>query len=161
MSMDEAPHPTTNQGPVQGQVVTNYGTVNIQMNTARPGTTTPTLDDRLEETLLLYLSKSFNEDKVAKLDQAGETDSDRSTLLRQVFIDLDVKPREGPSPHLLKYNQLKILDEIEEVSEIPVSDQGKILSAMHCFLQEPWSKFVLIGGPGQGKSTLGQYLAQV
>src|SRR5579884_1176749 len=46
MPMDEATHHTTNQGPVQGQVSVNYGTVNIQMNTG-PGTTTPTPSIRI------------------------------------------------------------------------------------------------------------------
>ncbi|HLG75816.1 MAG TPA: hypothetical protein VKX46_05340, partial [Ktedonobacteraceae bacterium] len=44
--MDEATHHTTNQGPVQGQVPVNYGTVNIQMNTG-PGTATPTPSTRI------------------------------------------------------------------------------------------------------------------
>src|SRR5579883_1483570 len=46
MPMDEATHHTTNQGPVQGQVPVNYGTVNIQMNTG-PGTATPTPSTRI------------------------------------------------------------------------------------------------------------------
>ena len=119
------------------------------------------LKEGLEEVLLLYLGKSFNDDRIAKLDQAGETDPDRSTLLRQVFVDLELKPRSGPSPTGIKKVQLTIQEEeVEQFIEVTPSE-GRVLSAMNCFLKEPWPMIVIIGGPGQGKSTLGQYLAQV
>jgi len=40
------------------------------------------LAPRLEEIVGLYLSASFERDQFAELDQAGETDPDRITLLR-------------------------------------------------------------------------------
>ena len=43
------------------------------------------LNPQLEEILRLYLAKSFDDDEFAELDQAGETDPDRRTLLKQVF----------------------------------------------------------------------------
>ncbi|MGA2308041.1 MAG: hypothetical protein ABSG57_00660 [Candidatus Bathyarchaeia archaeon] len=47
--------------------------------------------------------------------------------------------------------------------ELPriVSEPMRALSAMEIILSEKKKKIVLLGGPGQGKSTLGQYLAQI
>jgi hypothetical protein len=123
---------------------------------------TDVLDEYLAETVEFYLLKSLKDDQFARLDQAGETDADRSTYLRQVFTDLDVKPRSGPQPHLTRKSQLTLFDEAERISKVlHLSDEDQSLSAMECFLQELWPRIVLIGGPGHGKSTLSQYLAQV
>lgn len=120
------------------------------------------LDERLEQIVQFYLSTSFERDQYARLDQAGETDPDRTTLLRQVFVDLEVRPRNGPQPRRLRRRQLALFEERERVAEdIHTSGEEKGLSAMDCFLQEMWPMIVLIGGPGHGKSTLGQYLAQI
>lgn len=123
----------------------------------------PILSRRLKETLDLYLTQSFEDDRVAKLDQAGETDPERSTLLHQVFVDLELKPRSDQPrpPRYPKKEQLSLFTESEQSLEIAVAMGEKPLSAMGCFLKEVSSKIVVIGGPGQGKSTLGQYLAQV
>ena len=122
------------------------------------------LDERLKETLQLYLSSSFKDDQYARLDQAGETDPDRTTLLRQVFVDLEVKQRSGRQPHRLRLGQ-PTLFEVEEPEQMVEEQRASVgeerLSAMGCFLQELWRQIVVIGGPGQGKSTLGQYLGQV
>ncbi len=123
----------------------------------------PVLSEQLEEILDLYLAASFEEDQVAKLDQAGETDPDRTTLLHRVFVDLELKPLSGKprSARRFDQSQLSLLTEFEQKLEIAPSSGEKALSAMDCFLKEKSSKYVIIGGPGQGKSTLGQYLAQV
>jgi Cap4 dsDNA endonuclease len=121
------------------------------------------LSDRLEETLKFYLIASFKVDKDAKFDQAGDVDPDRTTLLRQIFIDLELKPRSDQPrpPHRLEQRQLAIFEEVDQIAKRVPSGENKPLSAMDCFLKEVSPKIVIIGGPGQGKSTLGQYLAQV
>jgi hypothetical protein len=68
------------------------------MPRASGGSVVDILDERLKETLQLYLSSSFKDDQYARLDQAGETDPDRTTLLHQVFVDLEVKQRSGRQP---------------------------------------------------------------
>jgi Effector-associated domain 7 len=113
------------------------------------------LNNRLTEILKLYLNKTFKDDQYARLDQAGESDSDRSTLLRQVFIDLEVKPT-GPSPQRVNLSSLYT----DQNYTATAAYGEKRLSAMKCLLHQTLSRFVLIGGPGQGKSTLGQYVAQ-
>lgn len=125
----------------------------------------PTLDSRLSETMQLYLSTSFERDQFAQLDQAGEMDPERTTLLRRVFVDLEVQPRRGPQPHELttKKQVARFLEATlpEEAEEMLTTLGDKALSAMDFFMGERWPKVSLIGGPGTGKSTLGQYLAQV
>jgi hypothetical protein len=101
------------------------------------------LEPQLDQSLRLYLAKSFNDDGFAELDQAGETDPERRTLLKQVFIDLDIAPCKPQRPQGIDL-------------ETFLSS-----SAMTCLLNDYCLKVVIIGGPGQGKSTLGQQLAQV
>ncbi|GCE20928.1 dsDNA nuclease domain-containing protein [Dictyobacter kobayashii] len=118
-------------------------------------------NEQILEALNLYLNKMFKEDQFAKLDQAGETDLDKSTLLREVFVDLDLKPRNDLQRNShLQQGQLTLFDEIGPKLDI-YRGNNKSLSAVECFFKEIYLKIVLIGGPGQGKSTLGQYIAQV
>src|SRR4028118_1822647 len=58
------------------------------------------LAPQLESTIKTYLYKSFNADKFAELDRAGEpeTGGERRTELKQVFIDLEVKICERINP---------------------------------------------------------------
>lgn len=122
------------------------------------------LSSSLEETLALYMATNFERDRYSKLDQAGETDPDRSTLLRQVFVDLDATPRNGPQPRRLLASPIlkRFYKEIESVhSERRNASDNSVFPTLRFCLSETWHSIVLIGGPGQGKSTLGQYLAQV
>jgi hypothetical protein len=41
---------------------------------------------------VLYLSVCCERDRLTGLDQSGETDPGRTTVLEEVFVDLDVKP---------------------------------------------------------------------
>jgi len=123
------------------------------------------LAPQLESTIKTYLSKSFSADKFAELDQAGEpeTGGERRTELKQVFIDLEVKlcerinPRDGS---LEKFAQSGSRVSLLEREDFFVEGSDNY-SAMKCLLKEKWLKVVIIGGPGQGKSTLGQQVAQV
>jgi hypothetical protein len=119
------------------------------------------LSQQLQKTLELYLAKTFKDDQYARLDQAGETDPDRSTLLRQVFVDLEVRSRGGKQPGHRGQRQPALFEEPQHIVDHFLPGEDRTLSAMGCLLQERWSKIAVIGGPGQGKSTLGQYLAQV
>jgi Cap4-like dsDNA endonuclease family protein len=107
----------------------------------------PVLSGRVKETLELYLAQSFEDDRVAKLDQAGETDQERSTLLHQVFVDLELKPRSDQPrpPRRFKQGQLPPFAESEQLPEIALPGGEKSLSAMDCFLKELSSNIVIIG----------------
>jgi hypothetical protein len=114
----------------------------------------------LEETLSLYTSKTYLEDQFARLDQAGEADADRTTLLQQVFVDLELTPRSGQQHLFIKSKTPRIRPKTSSRSDVHQTGDRRI-SALHCFLQELCPMIVVIGGPGHGKSTLGQYLAQI
>jgi hypothetical protein len=123
------------------------------------------LPPQLEPTITTYLSKSFSADKFAELDQAGEpeTGGERRTELKQVFIDLEVKLCERINPRdwsLEKFAQSGSRVSLFDSEDFFVEGSDNY-SAMKCLLKEKWLKVVIIGGPGQGKSTLGQQVAQV
>src|SRR5260370_30964729 len=90
------------------------------------------LSGRLKETLDLYLAQSFDDDRVAKLDQAGETDPDRTTLLHQVFVDLELKARSDQPrpPRRVEQGQLPPLAELEQIPERAPSMTEKPSSAI-------------------------------
>jgi hypothetical protein len=125
------------------------------------------LDSELKTIIKTYLSKSFSADKFAELDQAGEpeTGSEGRTQLKQVFIDLDVQYYERLNPRDMKLEQVSLFarsissddDDDDDLSW----EKNKPFSAIKCLLNEKLTKIVIIGGPGQGKSTLGQQIAQL
>lgn len=108
----------------------------------------PALD--LDRAVRLYLSTDFSNERYAQLDQAGDVGSD-SLALARVFVDLEVVPQRGRKrqPGIQEFDWGEITD-----------DEGRI-PAMRLVLGEKIRKGVFIGGPGQGKSTLGQFAAQV
>ncbi len=118
------------------------------------------LSPSLEETLELYLAQCFRDDRFAKLEQAGEKDSDGDTKLVRVFIDLDVTRRKGALPRDLRLENF-LKSDTDTTFFVQRALEGSSFSAMECLLKEYYPKVVIIGGPGQGKSTLGQQLAQV
>lgn len=110
----------------------------------------------IDETIRLFLASDLDGDRFASLDQAGEV-GDESVPLTRIFIDLDVALREGDRPVAASANTTSVLDEAEWQSFV----QGEATSAMRLMLSDEPRRLVLIGGPGQGKSTLGQFLAQI
>lgn len=125
------------------------------------------LDSRLQTTIRTYLSKSFSADTFAELDQAGEpeTGSERRTQLKQVFIDLDIQYYERFSSHPRKLEQLSLFARSISPDDDDDDDlfvkNNEHFSAIKCLLNEKLIRIVIIGGPGQGKSTLGQQIAQL
>jgi hypothetical protein len=107
----------------------------------------------LVKTIQSYMTTSFSRERYAQLDQAGQGKEDRMPLQR-VFIDLDVQ-----FIHVRDFRRFFHSDPLFE--EYTEHDQSKAFSAMQIMLSEKFTKMVLIGGPGEGKSTLGQYLAQI
>ena len=106
------------------------------------------------KTIQSYMTTSFSRERYAQLDQAGQGKEDRMPLQR-VIIDLNVQ--------FMHDRDLKrFFDEDPSLfHEYTDQDQGSSFSAMQIMLSEKFPRMVLIGGPGEGKSTLGQYLAQM
>ena len=110
--------------------------------------------NNLAETLRLYVRTSIDREDSAKLDQAGQID-EKPLPLRKVFIDLDVKPRSENDLNAFMKNRHDCIDQLRSIKE------DDAISAVELLICSPISKAVIIGGPGQGKSTLSQYIAQI
>ena len=109
----------------------------------------------LAETLRLYIRTSIDRDESAKLDQAGQID-EKPLSLRKVFIDLDLKPRNGSDLKIFLENNPKPNDKLGLFKQ-----NNEAVSAVQLLLNSSISRVVIIGGPGQGKSTLAQFIAQI
>ena len=120
------------------------------------------LDNRRNEmesralTLQMFINESYKEDQYAQLEQAGEVSDDRLHL-RRVFIDLYASPASHSAIRHLRVDgvtkdrlrqSLNDVDDDDEFDED--SDQ---LSVLQLMLEEQFDRLVLIGGPGEGKST--------
>lgn len=99
--------------------------------------------------VIAWLGAELGADRFARLEQAGDS-AENKIPLAQVFIDLDVSASpsfDGPSRRFLRdtlQRQPKQLGEEQTPGEKKVHHGA-----------------ILVGGPGQGKSTLSQLLCQV
>ncbi|HDL60333.1 MAG TPA: hypothetical protein ENH14_02635 [candidate division WOR-3 bacterium] len=105
----------------------------------------------LDELVKLYCQGCLDHEKYAALDDAGDVEDERIALQR-VFIDLDAKPPRLPQDP-------QALERLPEWLKQAADDERS--SALSYLLDDSIPGLVLIGGPGEGKSTLGQYLAQI
>lgn len=116
-----------------------------------------------ETTLATFLQKELIGDQYVNLEQAGHAVEDKLPLGR-VFTDLPI----GPDPTSPAYPSrldgpqrcLDLLLEIGAKGLRPLSDEEIERSGWD---QGPFDRgrVVLVGGPGQGKSTVGQFLCQL
>lgn len=116
--------------------------------------------------ILRYLQRELINDQFAKLEQAGHS-ADDAIPLSQVFIDLPTS-RHPPSTEQPTYEE----SSSDRFVATVLSDAGQSFKAS--INNDPDSRvgpartrsgvpgrYVLIGGPGQGKTTVGQYVCQV
>ena len=106
----------------------------------------------LDELVKLYCQGCYDHEQYAALDDAGDVEDERVALQR-VFIDLDVKPPTLPQ-------DLQALKRLPEWMKQAAEDDERT-STLSYLLDDSILGLVLTGGPGEGKSTLGQYLAQI
>lgn len=117
------------------------------------------------DVMQLFLQKELTTDMSAKLQDAGE-DPEVQIPLANVFVDLpfansieaatltrgDNEPKAGKIVASLLEAASSVFRRKAEEPLIREQDRARVF--------EP-SRFVIVGGPGQGKSTLGQYLCQL
>jgi hypothetical protein len=109
----------------------------------------------LAESIHHYVKTSFDRENTIQLSQAG-AGGDTRIHLKEIFIDLEVRLHhhdEGQSLEMLQDPKLS------ELKDSFLS--RKKVSAAETFLGFDLPRAILIGGPGQGKSTLGQFICQV
>lgn len=112
------------------------------------------LESDVTDTLLSFIRNDLTSEKDAKVSQAGDRTGE-SMSLAKVFIDLPSSvdkniPQENTSkleslPELLEAGACNLDSESLESRDSP----------QYC------SQYVFIGGPGSGKSTIGQFLSQI
>lgn len=114
-----------------------------------------------------YVAREFMADEDARLSQAGDRSEDRIQLA-DVFVDLPSGAEqihepsdfmvdefsEGSLKDLLKAGANK-LDPLALTESTRIADDGTTASS------NIMGRYVYLGGPGSGKSTIGQFLAQV
>ncbi|MGW7294111.1 NACHT domain-containing protein [Streptomyces xiamenensis] len=102
-----------------------------------------------------YVPKELLNDRYANLDQAGSAD-DRTVPLADVFFDVPI----GLSPDRNTGVGERCLKNLIASCDIRHSadEQSDIMADSS---RPPLNRFVLVGGPGQGKSTVSQYLCQL
>ncbi len=99
-----------------------------------------TIRKDFSEEINVYLRSAFSEDIYTRIEQAGSIPENMKTLIADVGIDLGVKELQGT--------------------------EGKALEMFigagngRCGARQG-GRFILIGGPGKGKSTITQFLAQI
>ncbi|MFG2038138.1 NACHT domain-containing protein [Dactylosporangium sp. NPDC048998] len=107
-----------------------------------------------------FLQKEIRSDRFAKLEQAGHS-ADEAIPLSQVFVDLPVSDRPVLPDAVVdlqvgRYpNFVRLVVEAAEMRN--ARDHEYLLDGA---ARKRHDRFVLIGGPGQGKTTLGQLICQ-
>ena len=115
-----------------------------------------------ERTIALFLQKELLADQYAKLGQAGHVERDKLPL-GGVFVDLPML--EDPLDRGLATTFLD--DPVGCVEHlVGVSGRRGARTTVQVDVDEPGEsdgdgRVVLVGGPGQGKSTVGQFLCQL
>ncbi|MFC8387536.1 NACHT domain-containing protein [Streptomyces sp. NPDC057238] len=117
-------------------------------------------EDQMElaDTLASHLVKTFKAEKYAQLDQGGGVD-DRKVPLARVFVDVPYREAEQEQDFLFDEEEPDGIGAASTAHLVTLSDQ----SATPIDREGDFSRgrFIVIGGPGQGKSTLGRFLSQI
>lgn len=109
-----------------------------------------------EEILTYFIVRHFHTHRYGKLDHAGSAE-DILPGVQQIFVDL---PYRSNTSEKVNY-ALKVLTKAAASSQRPIE---RLLDERWRLWQQQPSRariFFIKGGPGQGKSTLGQYLSQI
>lgn len=139
----------------------------------------PTKAANFEESLCNFLQKELLSDEFVNLEQAGHG-ADESIPLARVFVDLHTR-NQPPTAHVQYLDRFgrPIRTEsapdyqhagfIKQILEVASERLDPRTLAVHSVVQNHESggsnqsrgRFVLIGGPGQGKTTVGQFICQI
>lgn len=115
------------------------------------------------EVLTRWLERQFVSDQYARLEQAGHN-LEEAIPLAPVFVDLEVSsgPQASMPPEPNPENGF-VAQALARTPKL-LGDRERVLAKESLPDPERRSEsngYVLIGGPGQGKSTVGQFLCQV
>ncbi|MDH6434767.1 hypothetical protein M2158_003244 [Streptomyces sp. SAI-144] len=112
-------------------------------------------------TMILYLSKQYEAEESLRFKQV---DIDPIPVLKH-FVDTPVMLQQRGLDDSYFHELLEALDPDIEILDGDVDDDGYLVKAARLFLNERFvdcfRKVVLEGAPGQGKTTLVQYIGQI
>lgn len=97
-----------------------------------------------------YLRTVIGREENAQLDQAGDVGED-PILLQKVFFDLHAYVEDPPKSALARLKG----------PSTPLPTKEAPTPLVWLLINSSVDRIVVVGGPGEGKSTLGQYLAQI
>lgn len=103
----------------------------------------------------LYLRAAFSREENAQLDQAGDV-SEKPIPLQNVFFDLDAYVQSTTREAIDRYRAHLGVD-----ATLPIGQDERVSMVRHLVSSSASDRAVIVGGPGEGKSTIGQYLAQI
>lgn len=115
-----------------------------------------------QSTIENYLQKEMLTDHYVNLGQAGHT-TDRKTSLGKVFVDLPVANEPSINPPKEEEGAITkgFVDYIVcQGDRCLRPSMNKVRDAFKLELRDE-GRYVLIGGPGQGKTTIGQFISQI
>ncbi|MEI2397929.1 NACHT domain-containing protein, partial [Paenibacillus phytohabitans] len=98
------------------------------------------------DVLIRFLEKEFKDDMVSRLEQGGQL-TDEKVNLEKVFIDLNIVSKDTKKRNSSEEFVRKCIHLGDNINKTEREDLK--------------NRLVLIGGPGQGKSTLTQFLCQI
>jgi hypothetical protein len=113
-----------------------------------------------EKVMAIFLQKELLSDQYVNLEQAGHS-ADERTPMAQVFVDLPVAS--GPSldpPKDTGDKQARIVGELVATGSQRLAPTEFVHTTGLSAGPFP-GRYVLIGGPGQGKTTVSQFLCQL
>ncbi len=108
-----------------------------------------------ENTLATFLQKELLADQHAHLEQAGHS-PDHKVFLANVFVDVPISDVQESDPSLADFDE----SDSSLIAELTTASSACCRPS----LSEATSsrgRYVIVGGPGQGKSTACQYLCQL
>ncbi|MER5789002.1 hypothetical protein [Streptomyces sp. NPDC001980] len=112
----------------------------------------------LADTLSGHLAKMFKAERYAQLDQGGGVD-DRKVPLARVFVDVPYQTTDEAEEFLFSEEGSGHTGIASTAHIIGLANNGA--TPLDRQNSPSRGRFVLIGGPGQGKSTLGRFLCQI
>lgn len=122
----------------------------------------------VEAVLSTFITREFLVDEDARLSQAGDRSEDRIRLA-DVFVDLPSGPQASAEPTAVEIDGLQPASLCEllragahKLDPLALLEEREALKTDADRLSGgPIARFVYLGGPGSGKSTIGQALAQI
>ncbi|MFC0435579.1 NACHT domain-containing NTPase [Kutzneria buriramensis] len=113
--------------------------------------------ERLSElaiTVQAFLAGTFNRDQYAQLEQAGDVKD--PVRIQQVFFELNSRLEVGAPVGVITREAASRFGDLQ----VRIGDYAAY-PTLRLLLTDSLQRVVLVGGPGEGKSTIGQYLAQL